>query len=597
MKQKSWIQSFPAFSEDPTHPLQILLRTYALSLSLSLGPSLIPFISSRISSKSSPRTSLVALKRVLRREFGFDGFAFAITVCVGGGAAIRRLWHILDSPSQQASSILPMSVRTARRQCITYLQMLTSYQKTFLANVLSSSLGVLLLQAGYRRSRRLTGDRPSSTLKVPHTKLSTRTNRALPTLDLTLLLFVRAMDAILQIFIQRVTKPAHRLLDNSRRPSFTEPSLMRDRFQKNATSEKSIRDVTSRTDAFVFWACSARIMWCFFYEPQRLPSSYVKWIATLASLDGRILHALRLLRDGRWTYTNGSPSHSHILRMFSKELGYNASWGDPAALPAYGGAVADAAWKTLGVKTRPGVGGLPCELVHGGIGSNLGLENSCTANSSLRGLKAFVEAIAIYLPVHFIPVLLTRPRTLFQKQYTFRIVLGAVRSASFLSSFVASFWYAVCFTRSLVFARIFPFISHDFWDGPTGCILAGCFVCGSSIWIENGRRRGEMALYVLPRAVRTLLPENWIRNGSKKVQLAERLAFILSFSALMTTAMHHPKALRGLSRWTLAFVTNGPTTGFWKRKRRDRIELPTPNVPPTAPIPVIQNQLTTPSIT
>lgn len=281
----------------------------------------------------------------------------------------------------------------------------------------------------------------------------------------------------------------------------------------------------------------------------RLPSSYVKWIATLASLDGRILHALRLLRDGRWTYTNGSPSHSHILRMFSKELGYNASWGDPAALPAYGGAVADAAWKTLGVKTRPGVGGLPCELVHGGVGSNLGLENSCTANSSLRGLKAFVEAIAIYLPasifvlhsiaphnnqqVHFIPVLLTRPRTLFQKQYTFRIVLGAVRSASFLSSFVASFWYAVCFTRSLVFARIFPFISHDFWDGPTGCILAGCFVCGSSIWIENGRRRGEMALYVLPRAVRTLLPENWIRNGSKKVQLAERLVlFLLLFCSI-----------------------------------------------------------------
>jgi hypothetical protein len=48
----------------------------------------------------------------------------------------------------------------------------------------------------------------------------------------------------------------------------------------------------------------------------------------------------------------------------------------------------------------------------------------------------------------------------------------------------------------------------------------------------------------------------------------------------MTTAIHHPKALRGLSRWTLAFVTNGPNTGFWKRKRRDEIELPTPSGPP-----------------
>jgi hypothetical protein len=279
----------------------------------------------------------------------------------------------------------------------------------------------------------------------------------------------------------------------------------------------------------------------------RLPRSYVKWIATLASLDERVLYALRLLRDGRWSYVNGSPSHSHVLRMFSKELGYNASWGDPAALPAYGGAMADAAWRSLGVKTRPGVGGLPCELVHGGVGSNLGLEGSCTANSSLRGLKAFAEAIAIYLPVsicvpqgiasysdqqaHVIPILFTRPRTLLQKRHAISTLLGAMRSASFLSSFVASYWYAVCMTRSLVFARIFPFISHDFWDGPTGCILAGCLVCGSSIWIENGRRRGEMALYVLPRAVRTLLPENWIRNGSKKVQFAERLvSFLLLLS-------------------------------------------------------------------
>ena len=47
----------------------------------------------------------------------------------------------------------------------------------------------------------------------------------------------------------------------------------------------------------------------------------------------------------------------------------------------------------------------------------------------------------------------------------------------------------------------------------------------------------------------------------------------------MTTAIHHPQALRGLSRWTLAFVTNGPNTGFWKRKCRDRTESPTPRVP------------------
>jgi hypothetical protein len=108
--------------------------------------------------------------------------------------------------------------------------------------------------------------------------------------------------------------------------------------------------------------------------------------------------------------------------------------------------------------------------------------------------------------------------------------------------------------------------------------------------MEDGRRRGEMALYVLPRAVRTLLPDNWIRNGSRKMQFAERfvsfliissislqityrMAFILSFSALMTTAIHRPEALRGLSRWALAFVTSSPNVKLWKPRHGDEIGL------------------------
>lgn len=47
-------------------------------------------------------------------------------------------------------------------------------------------------------------------------------------------------------------------------------------------------------------------------------------------------------------------------------------------------------------------------------------------------------------------------------------------------------------------------------------------MCGSSIWIENGRRRGEMALYVLPRALRACLPETWVRRGNPGFRLVER---------------------------------------------------------------------------
>ena len=141
----------------------------------------------------------------------------------------------------------------------------------------------------------------------------------------------------------------------------------------------------------------------------------------MANLDGRIVQTLKLIREGHWSYLSGSASDRDILIGFSKDLGYNSSWGDPVALPAYGGAVANKAWKVLGVKNRPSVGGLPCELVHGSVGSSLGLDASCTANASIRGVMAFLEAIAIYLPVGSLLLILA----------TFFLNIAPCRSISF----------------------------------------------------------------------------------------------------------------------------------------------------------------------
>ena len=131
-------------------------------------------------------------------------------------------------------------------------------------------------------------------------------------------------------------------------------------------------------------------------------------------------------------------------------------------------------------------------------------------------------------------------------------------------------------------------------------------MCGSSIWIEDGRRRGEMALYVLPRALRACLPNTWVKSGTRGVKMAERydyfcyatefdsmsfwnsVAFILSMSVLLTAATHRPDSLRGLSRWILAFVANGPNTGFWKHRRRDPSIPPTPSFPST-PFTIAEN--------
>lgn len=241
----------------------------------------------------------------------------------------------------------------------------------------------------------------------------------------------------------------------------------------------------------------------------RLPRSYNRWIASLASIDPRIVQALRALRIGTWRYGTPSLDHSKLLSSLSHDLGLPSSWGNPELVPARG-VNSNAMWHSLGVFNRDGLGGIPCEIVHGGIGGD-----SCLRNAGIRGLKAFYKALLIYLPVHFLPTLILKPRNIVDKPVV--LITSLLRSASFLATFVSSIWFFVCVTRTLVVARAFPSISHNVWDGPIiGGISIGSLLCGASIFVESSRRRAEIALYVLPRAIRASLSKSWI-SGKKHI--------------------------------------------------------------------------------
>ena len=323
-REESWIdRCLPFLPKDPTHPVQIALRTYALALLLSLGPSLSPFIvvvfSKLINIKtkrSSTKTDLATLKRVLRRELGHDGLAFSMTLSVAGGAAIRDLLlntdtstdkEICDSNGSRIGAARASSSRGVQR----LLQLFKSYllsafcspeQQTFISHFLSSFIGILLLKSGRARTARL-----QAASKV------TKPNGHAPTLDLTLILLVRAVDSIVQTFILQKSQPIAGYINNASGPGY-QPVSLEDSSSRSAVhqplapeahlvhdklvKEKSKKEthkiklkLTSRLDAFVFWACSARyvfginfpfahtrplitiyinrIMWCFFYEPHR----------------------------------------------------------------------------------------------------------------------------------------------------------------------------------------------------------------------------------------------------------------------------------------------------------------------------------------
>ena len=122
--------------------------------------------------------------------------------------------------------------------------------------------------------------------------------------------------------------------------------------------------------------------------------SFLFRISSLANIDDRIVSALRLIRENRWSYVHGTSPDPNPVSLLAQDLGYPSQLGDPKLLPAHGGHVANAVWNVLGVHGRSSVGGVPCEIVHGAVTGG-----SCTANFTIRGVHAFLEALALYVPV------------------------------------------------------------------------------------------------------------------------------------------------------------------------------------------------------
>lgn len=207
---------------------------------------------------------------------------------MGGGAALRHLWNNVDTPlSASADSLESAPVPAAAaedkmrgkeaRQAVTDAGLMTSQlwesimipvkewvksiklspeRRTFIANVVASSVGILLLQAGRERAVRLSEANPLKVKRHGNERIS-------PTLDLTLLLLVRALDSLVQSFIHsqigwRDGDEAPKAKDHHH--SAAEPNLVRDLLEKEQKRRKNvfIDKLTTRIDALLFWACSAR---------------------------------------------------------------------------------------------------------------------------------------------------------------------------------------------------------------------------------------------------------------------------------------------------------------------------------------------------
>lgn len=302
------------------------------------------------------------------------------------------------------------------------------------------------------------------------------------TLDLTILAASRALDTVIIDLWRR--SQSHRL--------------------PNTTSKA----ISQHSSTLLFALSCGTIMWAWFYHPTRLPPTYNKWIASAAAVNPRLIHLLREAREGKMIYGQDT-GHAHVLQSMCQEYNWPLAWGDPAV-------------------TVP----IPCDVVHMGTGPN------CHYHAAVRFTRAFRFALATNLPLQ----LLVKARNPSLKAFT-RACKEAIRSSAFLGTFVGLFYYGVCLSRTRLGPRLFPYntITPQMWDSGL-CVGTGCVLCGWSILLENERRREELALFVLPRALGTLLP----REYDARVFWKERVVFAVSIAVVFVAVEEDRGCVRGV---------------------------------------------------
>ncbi len=278
--------------------------------------------------------------------------------------------------------------------------------------------------------------------------------------------------------------------------------------QTSTNEEQTDALISTLADPSIFAASCALVMWAWIYTPDRLPRSYNKWITTAATVDQRLLIALRRLRYGEIKYGQET-GQAHLLQEMCKDYGWALEFGDP-------------------VQSIP----FPCEMVHMGTGPN------CEYHAVSRLARSFVWAFSTYLPLNLL-LTLRNPSTAAAKY----AVKSSARSSAFLATFIALYYYGICLHRTRLGPKILGTETHIRQQIDSGiCVAGGCILCGWSVLIETEGRRKELGLFVAPRALATLFPRRYLMEH----QWREKLAFAVSTATVFTCVQEKPERVRGV---------------------------------------------------
>ncbi|KAG0212528.1 hypothetical protein BGX28_006126 [Mortierella sp. GBA30] len=165
---------------------------------------------------------------------------------------------------------------------------------------------------------------------------------------------------------------------------------------------------------------------------------------------------------------------------------------------------------------------LPCAALHPWI-------DSCTVNSLERFGQVTKGIFPVYATLNFVPLVVLKMKRLLKDPVSVlsKTTFNTLRSSVFLAVFVALYQTQICGHRNLMNA------GWRLGDSRYLYWLFGLTCAGSAIMVEQESRRGELAMYVLPKAATSLYKILYRKNWVKGFKHWEVIMFSFAMSLIM----------------------------------------------------------------
>ncbi|KAJ3193454.1 hypothetical protein HK101_004807 [Irineochytrium annulatum] len=294
-------------------------------------------------------------------------------------------------------------------------------------------------------------------------------------------------------------------------------------------------------DSLLFALGTAQVLYAYAIRPSTIPKSYYHFLKSTGPITEDVLTLVRQNVD-----------EGVALSADALAAAVERQHGPPGAV--------DVA-RALG--EFPSV--LPCEIMHPP-------RPSCNHHASWTFTRVFMKILPVYGSLNVVPMVVLKTRELIKKpgSLAVRAAFNAVRSSIFLAGYVSSYMRLVCVTRDLIkYGALKRDNKYNYW-------IIG-FLSSWSIFLEDKRRRSELAMYVLPRGADALYQSMYNRRWAPDIPYFEVGLFSLAMGLIVSFYQAEPDVLstvvaRLLRRIDLTIEDPGISKEREERRRREKKE-------------------------